>query len=257
MSAARRRVAGLAGRNPRHRRQSTATARSTWPRCWPASVGSRPGRSRWMAPRSARSTSAARRRLGLRYITDERLGEGTVPPFSVAINLVMKEIGAPVLWDRGVSRWDKIHGHARARIDEYDIRTPSERTPLGRLSGGNIQKVLLARELGAAARVVIFNKPTYGLDLAEHPHRPRSHPRRGGGGQGDHPDLDRARRTDRAQRPHRRHLPGPPGRHDRQRRGRRAAHRSADDGGRGGMSAGAKPPRRRRRPSRPPAPRRG
>jgi general nucleoside transport system ATP-binding protein len=108
---------------------------------------------------------AARRRLGLRYITDERLGEGTVPPFSVAINLVMKEIGTPVLWDRGISRWDKIHGHARARIDEYDIRTPSERTPLGRLSGGNIQKVLLARELGAAARVVVFSKPTYGLDL--------------------------------------------------------------------------------------------
>jgi len=108
---------------------------------------------------------AARRRLGLRYITDERLGEGTVAPFSVAINLVMKEIGAPGLWDRGVSRWDRIHSHARNRIGEFDIRTPSERTPLGRLSGGNIQKVLLARELGAAARVVVFNKPTYGLDL--------------------------------------------------------------------------------------------
>jgi simple sugar transport system ATP-binding protein len=107
----------------------------------------------------------ARRRLGLRYITDERLGEGTVAPFSVAINLVMKEIGAPELWHRGVSRWDRIHGHARARIDEFDIRTPSERTPVGRLSGGNIQKVLLARELGATARIVVFNKPTHGLDL--------------------------------------------------------------------------------------------
>ena len=112
-----------------------------------------------------RSTSRRGAGSGLRYITDERLGEGTVPPFSVAINLVMKEIGAPALWDRGISRWDRIHGHAREQIDAYDIRTPSERTPLGRLSGGNIQKVLLARELGAAARVVVFNKPTYGLDL--------------------------------------------------------------------------------------------
>jgi len=108
---------------------------------------------------------AARRRLGLRYITDERVGEGTVAPFSVAINLVMKEIGVPELWHRGISRWDRIHSQARLRIDQFDIRTPSERTPLGRLSGGNIQKVLLARELGAAARVVIFSKPTYGLDL--------------------------------------------------------------------------------------------
>lgn len=45
------------------------------------------------------------------------------------------------------------------------MRTPSIETPIGKLSGGNIQKVLLARELGEGARVVIFNKPTYGLDV--------------------------------------------------------------------------------------------
>jgi general nucleoside transport system ATP-binding protein len=46
------------------------------------------------------------------------------------------------------------------------VRTPSVHTPVGRLSGGNIQKVLLARELADGAQAVIFNKPTYGLDLA-------------------------------------------------------------------------------------------
>jgi general nucleoside transport system ATP-binding protein len=108
---------------------------------------------------------AERRRHGVRYITDERLGEGTVGPLSVATNLVLKEIGAPPLWRHGVSLWDRIHGHAREQIRAHDIRTPSERTPIARLSGGNIQKVLLARELTVAAGVVIFNKPTYGLDL--------------------------------------------------------------------------------------------
>ncbi len=108
---------------------------------------------------------AERRRHGVRYITDERLGEGTVGPLSVATNLVLKEIGAPPLWRHGVSLWDRIHGHAREQIRTHDIRTPSERTPIARLSGGNIQKVLLARELTVAAGVVIFNKPTYGLDL--------------------------------------------------------------------------------------------
>jgi simple sugar transport system ATP-binding protein len=108
---------------------------------------------------------AERRRHGVRYITDERLGEGTVGDLSVATNLVLKEIGAPPLWRHGVSLWDRIHSHARELIREHDIRTPSERTPIGRLSGGNIQKVLLARELTAAAGVVMFNKPTYGLDL--------------------------------------------------------------------------------------------
>ncbi|HZT20998.1 MAG TPA: ATP-binding cassette domain-containing protein, partial [Dongiaceae bacterium] len=106
-----------------------------------------------------------RRRHGLRYITDERLGEGTVASFSVAANLVLKEIGAPPWWRRGISQWDRIHGHAREVIRRHDIRTPSERTPLGKLSGGNIQKVLLAREITAEAKVIVFNKPTYGLDL--------------------------------------------------------------------------------------------
>jgi general nucleoside transport system ATP-binding protein len=106
-----------------------------------------------------------RRRLGIRYVTDERLGEGTVAPFSVAINLVLKEIGTPPYWRRGITDLNRIHAGARDKIREHDIRTPSERTPVGKLSGGNIQKVLLARELGADARVVVLNKPTYGLDL--------------------------------------------------------------------------------------------
>ncbi|MEA2855565.1 MAG: ral nucleoside transport system ATP-binding protein [Rhodospirillaceae bacterium] len=107
----------------------------------------------------------ARRRLGVRYVTDERLGEGTVGSFSVATNLVLKEIGNQPYWRRGISDWNLIHSHAREQIRHHDIRTPSEKTPVARLSGGNIQKVLLARELNTEASVVIFNKPTYGLDL--------------------------------------------------------------------------------------------
>jgi len=106
-----------------------------------------------------------RRRKGLRYVTDERVGEGTVGAFSVATNLVLKEIGESPYWRRGLSDWDFIHDHARVQIRQHDIRTPSEKTAVAKLSGGNIQKVLLARELNDDASVVIFNKPTYGLDL--------------------------------------------------------------------------------------------
>lgn len=106
-----------------------------------------------------------RRRLGIRYVTDERLGEGTVSTFSVAVNLQLKQIGTAPCWRHGITDWNLIHRSARDQIREHDIRTPSERTPIGKLSGGNIQKVLLARELGADARVAILNKPTYGLDL--------------------------------------------------------------------------------------------
>ncbi len=108
---------------------------------------------------------AAREALGLRYVTDERLDEGTVAGMSVATNLLLKEIGRAPFWTSGISRWDRINRHGRELIARYDIRTPSEHTPIGRLSGGNIQKALLARELSGDARVVIYNKPTYGLDL--------------------------------------------------------------------------------------------
>lgn len=112
-----------------------------------------------------RSGVAERRQHGIAYVTDERHGEGTIGTFSVATNLIAKEIGKPPLWWRGLSRWDRIHRHAREQIQRYDIRTPSERTPIAKLSGGNIQKVLLARELTPQTAVVVFNKPTHGLDL--------------------------------------------------------------------------------------------
>jgi ABC-type uncharacterized transport system ATPase subunit len=106
-----------------------------------------------------------RRQRGVRYVTDDRLGEGTVGTFSVATNLVLKEIGARPYWRHGISDWDLIHRNARDQILRNDIRTPSELTPVGKLSGGNVQKVLLARELDAEANVAVLNKPTYGLDL--------------------------------------------------------------------------------------------
>ncbi|RUW72108.1 ABC transporter ATP-binding protein [Mesorhizobium sp. M2A.F.Ca.ET.067.02.1.1] len=86
-----------------------------------------------------------RRQRGLRYLTDDRLGEGRAG---------------------GVEQRTEIDRRAAQLVREYDVRTPSLKTPVARLSGGNIQKVLLARELAEGARAVIFNKPTYGLDLA-------------------------------------------------------------------------------------------
>jgi simple sugar transport system ATP-binding protein len=107
-----------------------------------------------------------RRRQGLRYLTDDRLGEGTVGSFPVSINYFLKQIGEPPLWRSGIERSREIEVRARDLTRLFDVRTPGISTPVGRLSGGNIQKVLIARELAEGARAVIFNKPTYGLDLA-------------------------------------------------------------------------------------------
>ncbi|MGP1395055.1 MAG: putative B6 ABC transporter ATP-binding protein [Inquilinaceae bacterium] len=103
---------------------------------------------------------------GVRYLTDDRLGEGTVGIFPVSTNFLLKQVGRSPYWKNGIERRPEMERQAVRLIRDYDVRTPSGRTPVGRLSGGNIQKVLLARELGEGARIVIFNKPTHGLDLA-------------------------------------------------------------------------------------------
>ena len=106
-----------------------------------------------------------RQHAGLRYVTDDRLGEGTVSAFPVGLNLLLKRIGDAPFWRYGIIRNAEVERHARALIAEHDVRVPGPGTPLGHLSGGNVQKALLARELDDQPMAVIYNKPTYGLDL--------------------------------------------------------------------------------------------
>jgi simple sugar transport system ATP-binding protein len=106
-----------------------------------------------------------RQRLGLRYVTDDRLGEGVVASYSVGMNIVLKRIGEAPFWRRGTIDRPRINATARMLIEEFDIRTPHPDTRIGALSGGNIQKALLARELSFEPRAVVFHKPTHGLDV--------------------------------------------------------------------------------------------
>jgi simple sugar transport system ATP-binding protein len=105
-----------------------------------------------------------RRRRGLRYVTDDRLSEGTVTSLPVSLNFLLKQIGERPFWKRGVDRPAAIAEHGQKLVREYDVRTPGIETPIGRLSGGNIQKAMLARELSGTAKAVIYAKPTAGLD---------------------------------------------------------------------------------------------
>jgi ABC-type uncharacterized transport system ATPase subunit len=108
---------------------------------------------------------AQRERLGLRYVTDDRMGEGLVAALPLSLNFVLKRIGQAPYWRGGRIRREAIDRDARELVERFDIRTPGIHARTGTLSGGNLQKVLLARELSHDARVVVFHKPTYGLDL--------------------------------------------------------------------------------------------
>jgi simple sugar transport system ATP-binding protein len=108
---------------------------------------------------------AARQKLGLRYVTDDRLGEGIVAGLPVGLNLFLKRVGDKPFWRHGRMQRSIVDARAAELVREYDVRTPSVSTRVSTLSGGNIQKVMLARELSFDPKVVVFHKPTYGLDV--------------------------------------------------------------------------------------------
>ena len=112
-----------------------------------------------------RAPVADRQKLGLRFVTDDRLGEGMVGALPVSLNLFLKRIGERPFWKRGRIQERMICDSAEDLVREFDIRTPTVETRCGALSGGNIQKMVLARELSFDPKVVIYNKPTYGLDV--------------------------------------------------------------------------------------------
>ncbi len=112
-----------------------------------------------------RLSVAKRQDLGIRYVTDDRHGEGTVGQLSIAINSVIKRIGQRPFWRRTRIRHAVINEFARTMIAEQDVRTPNEKVPIATLSGGNMQKIVVGRELAKGPRVVVYNKPTYGLDV--------------------------------------------------------------------------------------------
>jgi ABC-type uncharacterized transport system ATPase subunit len=108
---------------------------------------------------------SARQKLGLRYVTDDRLGEGIIAGLPVGLNLFLKRVGERPYWRHGRIQRAVVDGQAAELVREYDVRTPFVTNRISTLSGGNIQKVIVARELSWNPKVVVFHKPTYGLDV--------------------------------------------------------------------------------------------
>jgi ABC-type uncharacterized transport system ATPase subunit len=102
---------------------------------------------------------------GVSYIPEDRQEDGIVERFSVAENLVLDVYNRPP-YASGLSlHLDAVKDGATKRMAEYDIRATSIGMPVGNLSGGNQQKVIVARELSRDVRLLVANQPTRGLDV--------------------------------------------------------------------------------------------
>jgi simple sugar transport system ATP-binding protein len=103
--------------------------------------------------------------LGSAHVPEDRQRDGLVLSFSVADNLVMNTYYQPP-FSRGMNlRQDEIDKAAAERVEAFDVRTPSIHVPVSNLSGGNQQKVIVAREFSRPIKLLIASQPTRGLDV--------------------------------------------------------------------------------------------
>jgi len=104
-------------------------------------------------------------RDGIGYVPEDRQADGLVATFSVADNMILDVFDRPP-YARGIAlNLAAAQENATARVAQFDVRTTSVETPVGTLSGGNQQKVILARELGRDVRVLVASQPTRVLDV--------------------------------------------------------------------------------------------
>jgi simple sugar transport system ATP-binding protein len=107
----------------------------------------------------------ARIARGLGYVPEDRHHEGIVPSFSVKENLILKDFATPAFSRAGLLRLAEVDRNAAGLQESFDIRCSSTTAAAGTLSGGNIQKVILARELARGPRALVAVYPTRGVDM--------------------------------------------------------------------------------------------
>jgi len=105
-------------------------------------------------------------KLGVRHIPEDRRGIGVAEPMTFGENIMMRDYCSPPFSKNGIIDYDFVTRHAKELIKKFEILTPDIwNTEVRILSGGNIQRLILARELWVEPKLLIAFHPTYGLDM--------------------------------------------------------------------------------------------
>ena len=113
---------------------------------------------------AGRLDARARRARGLAFIPEDRLGRGAVPEMSLADNVLLTT-RTPPLVKRGFVRAVQVRERARRTIAQFAVKAAGVDAPAQSLSGGNLQKFIVGREIERAPRVLIAAQPTWGVDV--------------------------------------------------------------------------------------------
>jgi simple sugar transport system ATP-binding protein len=117
---------------------------------------------------ASRMSPGRRRTLGLHFVPEERLGRGAVPTLSLAQNLLLtrhESVGR-----LGWLSLDQLQAHARQIIDRFQVKAGGPQAQARSLSGGNLQKFLVGREIDGGPRLLILSQPTWGVDVGAAAH---------------------------------------------------------------------------------------
>ncbi|SDX63573.1 nucleoside ABC transporter ATP-binding protein [Ruegeria halocynthiae] len=108
----------------------------------------------------------ARRKLGVLTAPEERLGHAAAPDMSLTENALLTGSVREGLESNGFLKWNETKGFAEKIIEEFDVRTPGPENAARSLSGGNLQKFVIGREVLQNPDVLVVNQPTWGVDAA-------------------------------------------------------------------------------------------
>lgn len=108
-------------------------------------------------------SAGARRRNGLAYVPEERLGRGAVPEMSLSENTLLTHSRGFV--KSGLVNWKAVKDYAKKLISDYSVKCHGEFAEAKSLSGGNLQKFIMGREIGQKPKVLICAHPTWGVDV--------------------------------------------------------------------------------------------
>jgi ABC-type uncharacterized transport system ATPase subunit len=103
---------------------------------------------------------------GMAYIPEERMRDGAIREFSVQENIFLHDHSSPLFRSGIFLSFHRMEAHAARLVDEFSVKTPGLDTPLKNLSGGNIQKLIMARELSRRPEVLVAAQPTRGVDVS-------------------------------------------------------------------------------------------
>jgi simple sugar transport system ATP-binding protein len=113
---------------------------------------------------AGRMGAAGRRRLGMCSVPEERNGHAAVPDMSLTENFILSGCRRMQLLSRGFLRFEAAAGLARRVVEEFNVKTAGIGASAGSLSGGNLQKYIVGREIVQEPGVLVVSQPTWGVD---------------------------------------------------------------------------------------------